>query len=337
MFKRLDYTPGPPERIPAKPPAPVHGLKGSIALARLDERLATAPAPVRAGWVSRALIHEAVASLRLNGAYVASNDLMLTLADTLDRLHDQDLGRAFDIHAMLATLTRRSPQHLFNPRRLIALTRLRARGNSGIHNERMPAWLRRNQRTPEDMRDALEEALPPAAVAAWRSLPPLEAAAGIIARWHATGAAQSIGAAPGRALAMAWVHRAGLTSAYYLVPSVGFLGHAADYRPDLDTRWRAAFPEACDRAADWGIKLHGRLAASYRRIHEAAPARRKTSRMAALVDLLVASPAVSADKAAQSLGITPHAARGLLARLEKKGLVNELTGRGSFRIYGLPQ
>jgi hypothetical protein len=336
MFMWLNRTLGTVERAPAWPSTPVPGLKGSIALARLDERLATAPAPVRAGWVSRALIHEAVASLRLNGAYVTANDLMLMLADTLDRLPNQDLGRAVEIHRMLTTLMRRNPQHLFNPPRLIALTRLRLHGNTGSQDERMPAWLRQNQRHPKDMRDALEQALHPAAVAVWRSLPPLEAAAGIVARWHATGAAENIGAGPGRALAMAWVHRTGLTSGYYLMPSVGFLGHAADYRPDLDRRWREVFPEACDRAADWGIKLHGRLAAAYLRLHEGAPGQRATSRMAALVDLLVARPAVSADKAAESLGITPHAARGLLGRLEKKGLVQELTGRGSFRLYGLP-
>ena len=294
MFKWLDYTSGSVERAPASPPTPLRGLEGSIALARLDERLAAAPAPVRAGWVNRALIHEAVASLRLNGAYVAPNHLILMLGDTLDRIPDQDLGRAVDIHRMLTTLTRRNPQHLFNPKRLIALTRLRLRGNSGIRDERMPEWLRQNPRNPDDMRDALEQALHPAAVAAWRSLPPLEAAAGIIARWHSTGAADSIGAAPGRALAMAWVHRTGLTSAYYLMPSVGFLGHAADYRPDLDMRWRQAFPEACERAADWGIKLHGRLALSYRRMLEAAPSQRTTSSMTALVELLIAHPAVSA-------------------------------------------
>ena len=83
---------------------------------------------MRAGWVNRALIHEAVASRRLNGAYVAPNDLILMVGDTLDRIPDQDVGRAFDIHQMLTTLTRRNPQHLFNPKRLIALTRLRLRG-----------------------------------------------------------------------------------------------------------------------------------------------------------------------------------------------------------------
>jgi hypothetical protein len=337
MFKRLDHTVGTVGKAPSSPPLSVAGLKGSIALARLDERLATAAPPVRAGWINRALIHEAVASLRLNGSYVAPNDLMLMLADTLDRLHDQDLGRAVEIHRMLTTLMRRNPKHLFKPRRLMALIRLRVRGNSGSRDERMPEWLRQNMRNPEDMRDALEQALQPTAVTAWGSLPPLDAAAAIIARWHATGAAESIGAAPGRALAMGWVHRTGLTSAYYLAPSVGFLGHAAEYRPDVDARWRKNFPEACERAAVWGLKLHGRLASSYRRMHEAVPGQRTTSRMAALIDLLVASPALSADKAAQSLRITRHAARGLLGRLEKKGLVNELTGRGSFRLYGLPQ
>jgi hypothetical protein len=35
------------------------------------------------------------------------------------------LERAKDIHGMLSTLIRRNPQHLFSPRRVLALTRLR--------------------------------------------------------------------------------------------------------------------------------------------------------------------------------------------------------------------
>jgi hypothetical protein len=44
-------------------------VEASVLLARLDERLAGAPASVRAGWIKRALVYESVASLRLNGAY----------------------------------------------------------------------------------------------------------------------------------------------------------------------------------------------------------------------------------------------------------------------------
>jgi hypothetical protein len=46
----------------------------AIALARLDERLMHAPPAVREGWIRRAFLHEAVASLRLNGFYVAARD-----------------------------------------------------------------------------------------------------------------------------------------------------------------------------------------------------------------------------------------------------------------------
>jgi hypothetical protein len=305
----------------------------AIALARLDERLAHAPQAVREGWISRALIHEAVASLRLNGFYVTAQDLMLMLQDTLDRIPDQDLSRAVAIHRMLMSMSRRDPQHLFNPRRLLVMTSLRLRGKPPGHPD-LPSWLNRH-RDPEQVRDTLDEALWPSAIATWEKLPPLEAASAIIAHWHAIGAAESIGTAPGRALAMAWVHRAGLVSGYYFLPAIGFFGHAMDYRPDLQTRWPRLFCESCSRSVDWGLKLHRHLLATHDRLHEMAPGQRSTSHMTALINLLVANPAVSAHSAAQRLGITSHGTRALLATLEKKGLIYELTGRGSFRLYGL--
>jgi hypothetical protein len=314
-------------------------FNAGIALARLDERLTSAPEPVRAGWITRAAVFEAIASQRLNGSYVNVEDLTLMLADAVLRTPDQDVGRAVHAYEMLRALTRRSPQHLFRPQRLIALIRLRLRDRSGHADERMPYWLRERlrDRTPEAIRDALEEALRPEVVAAYRPMPPLEGAGAFLARWHASGAAACIGAEYGRALASAWVCRAELTSGYYLLPSVGFLGHAADYRPDLDSKWGAHFLGACERAGDWGLRLHGKLTASYRCMHEAAAPRSAKSRMVALVDLIVARPVISADGAAQSLNITSHAARRLLGTLETKGLIQEFTGRGSFRLYGLPQ
>ena len=170
------------------------------------------------------------------------------------------------------------------------------------------------------MRAAIDDTLRPERVAFWRTLPPLEAA-------------EAIGAAPGRALAMAWVYRAGLTSGYYLLPSVGFLGHAQEFRPDLDARWPELFMDACVRAAAWGLKLHSHLSVAYRRLHEAAPQQRSTSSMAALIDLLVATPALSSGRAADALCITPHGARRMLDMLANKSLVHELTGRTAFRLY----
>jgi hypothetical protein len=303
-------------------------------LARLDERLAIAPEPVRAGWIQRALVYEACASLRLDGSYVSAQDLVLRLNDTLNRPPDQDMGRATDIHGMLSTLIRRPPQHLFKPRRVLALTRLRLQ-NRVVDHPDLPDWLQNRIHTPEQMSEALEDALPPSVVSSWESLAPVNAAAEIIANWHKSRARDCIGAAAGRALAMAWLYRAGLTSFYYLLPSIGFLGAASEYRPDLAVSWPEKFLKACGRAAEWGFKLHTHLSLVHRRLCDAAPQRRSTSHMAALIDLLISTPAVSASAVSRSLDIKPYAARTMLQALEDRGLVREMTGRGSFRLYAV--
>jgi len=132
-------------------------LDASTTLARLDERLAIAPEPVRAGWIQRALVYEACASLRLDGSYVSAHDLVLRLNNTLNRPPDQDIGRARDIHAMLSTLIRRNPQHLFKPRRVLALTRLRLQSRVVDHPD-LPDWLQNRIHTADEMSEALENA-----------------------------------------------------------------------------------------------------------------------------------------------------------------------------------
>jgi hypothetical protein len=301
---------------------------------RLDERLAGAPEAVRVGWIQRALIYEACASLRLDGVFVSAHDLVLRLNNTLDRPADPDIQRATDIHGMLSTLMRRNPRHLFNTRRIVALTRLRLQ-NRVVDHPDLPDWLQGRIHSPEEMRGALDDALQPSVVSAWESLVPLQAAAEIIATWHRSRAADRIGAAAGRALAMAWVYRAGLTTSYCLMPAIGFLGAASEYRPDLAVSWPELFLKACGRAAEWGFKLHSHLTLAQRRLSDAAPRSRSTSRMTALNDLLITTPAVSALGASRSLGITPHAARAMLNALEERRLIREVTGRGTFRLYAV--
>jgi predicted ArsR family transcriptional regulator len=52
-----------------------------------------------------------------------------------------------------------------------------------------------------------------------------------------------------------------------------------------------------------------------------------------LIDLLIATPVLSASQAATALRITSHSARAMLSALEKRGLIHEVTGRASFRFY----
>src|SRR4051812_27981964 len=111
MFKWLETEPAPATLSVAAQDWTLL-LQASTALVRLDERLVRAPVPVREGWLGRALIHEATASLRLEGLFATPQDLMLAGIDGLDRAGDQALGRAAGIHQMLLTLTRRNPANL---------------------------------------------------------------------------------------------------------------------------------------------------------------------------------------------------------------------------------
>ena len=91
----------------------------------------------------------------------------------------------------------------------------------------------------------------------------------------------------GRALAMAWAFRAGLVSGYWLMPSIGFLGRAAEYRPDNEAGWTGLFLRAVIEAAEWGLKLESHLRATHHRLLEMAARARTNSRMMPLADLLI--------------------------------------------------
>jgi hypothetical protein len=99
---------------------------------------------------------------------------------------------------------------------------------------------------------------------------------------------------------MAWAFRAGLVSGYWLMPSIGFLGRAAEYRPDNEAGWTGLFLRAVIEAAEWGLKLESHLRATHHRLLEMAARARTNSRMMPLADLLISRPAVSAKTVAQN-------------------------------------
>ncbi len=306
----------------------------TAALVRLDERLAASVPAVALGWRARALIHEAAASARLSGLVVDALDLLLFDGDALDRVPDSELAEAVRLLALLRAAARRRPGRLFTPRRLVALTRARLTTARGIADGL--DWLQERLTDPEQARRCLEAALAPDALASWRVQSPLSAAASVLAGWHGSGAAQALGDGPGRILAAAWPARTGLTQGLMLMPSMGFLGHSATYRPQASPgSWTRAFLEAAERAAAWGLELHQRLATGHARLAAASQPRRRTSHLPALAALLTAQPSLTPTGAARALDISASAARTLLDDLLARGLVREVSRRGSFRVFTL--
>ena len=92
-----------------------------------------------------------------------------------------------------------------------------------------------------------------------------------------------------------------------------------------------AFLEAVTLGAGQGQNDHDRWLLARRLLERKLSGRRKHSKLAALIDLVLARPLVTAGMIATELGITPLAAQDLVAEL---GL-REMTGRGRYRAWGV--
>jgi hypothetical protein len=97
---------------------------------------------------------------------------------------------------------------------------------------------------------------------------------------------------------------------------------------DRDTRL-LAIANGLLAAAEIGSKEHDRLALARAMMERKLDGRRTSSRLPALVELVIAKPLVS-KMVAETLELTPQAARRIVLEL---GL-REMTGRGSFRHGG---
>lgn len=163
--------------------------------------------------------------------------------------------------------------------------------------------------------------LPPtlaAAIAldAWTTLAPLE---------HDPGRGRLAAAALLVARAKARAHLPALSVGLRLLPRAR--RHNAH---DAGTRLAVGL-EAIAAAATAGLADHDRWSTARELLLRQCTNRRASSRLPALVDLVVATPIVSTGLIARALGVSERGALDLVAAL---GL-RELTGRGRYRAWGI--
>lgn len=101
-----------------------------------------------------------------------------------------------------------------------------------------------------------------------------------------------------------------------------------------DADWAEAAARAYALAAPHAHALAGELSRRSEKLLTVAPKLRAKS-AGRVVDLLLSDDAVSPTRTAKAAGLSDRAARRLFDRLTQLGAVRELSGRPSFRLYGL--
>jgi hypothetical protein len=135
------------------------------------------------------------------------------------------------------------------------------------------------------------------------------------------------------ALRLRWARPLPLIAAKILDPSLRPPGAGRRPRPD-DPAWPKAAAGAIALAAAAALDLARDLSRRADALLEAAPQLRAKP-AAKIVGLLLADDCVSPAEAARTAPMTDRAARRLFDRLVRLGAARELTGRPTFRLYGL--
>ncbi len=173
----------------------------------------------------------------------------------------------------------------------------------------------------------------------WRSvlrqmdfLPPVLQAVVALDAWNRLEVLQH---APwlGRHLAASILRQGGIATGAHLVAiNLGLKTIPVDRRRHRSREIRLlAIADGLIAAADIGLKEHDRLALARKMMERKLSGRRTSSKLPELVDLVMATPLVHAGTVTKTLGVTPQAARRIVAEL---GL-REMTGRGRFRAWGV--
>ncbi|WP_223567738.1 RHE_PE00001 family protein [Agrobacterium tumefaciens] len=137
----------------------------------------------------------------------------------------------------------------------------------------------------------------------------------------------------GRLLAASILREAGITTGAHLAAiNLGLKTIPVDRRRHRDRETRLlAIAHGLIAAAEIGLKEHDRLTLAKTMMDRKLEGRRTSSKLPELVELVMAKPLVSAKMVAETLEMTPQAARRIVLEL---GL-REMTGRGRFRAWGI--
>ncbi|MBG0800451.1 DUF1403 family protein [Methylocystis sp. H4A] len=101
-----------------------------------------------------------------------------------------------------------------------------------------------------------------------------------------------------------------------------------------DRDWSTVLASAYALAAREGIDVAGALSRQTRKLLDAAPKLRAKS-AARVIEMLLADDCIAPARAAKTAKLSERGARRLFDRLTELGAVRELSGRTSFRLYGL--
>jgi len=137
----------------------------------------------------------------------------------------------------------------------------------------------------------------------------------------------------GRLLTASILRQGGVTSgAHVAAINLGLKTIPVDRRRHRDRETRLlAIAHGILAAAEIGLKEHDRLALARQMMERKLTGRRTSSKLPELVELVMTKPLVSAGMVAETLEVTPQAARRIVLEL---GL-REMTGRGRFRAWGV--
>ena len=245
--------------------------------------------------------------LRLNADEGALRDLRFAVGD--------ELGPAAKLLGLWRDLAARRPR-LDRDRIVDAGTRL---GLAPPDPERLATALHALAEGPDDPVSAAVQAAA-LAFAACPDAPEAE----VLALWVADLVL---------ALRLRWARPLPLIATKILDPGLRMGGGGRRVRPN-EPAWSKTAAGAIALAAASALDLAGGLSRRSDTLIAVAP-KLRAKRGSKVVDLLLAEDCVSPAEAARQAPMTDRAARRLFDRLVTLGAVRELTGRPTFRLYGL--